>query len=378
MVMQATTDHGNKRKQRFFLAVIFVVVATFLFSFLSFQEQLDASIAKSAENWLVELLNSYGSVMELEINRKDGPSIEKIQETVSQYRYSVLGQQGCLLLTDNEGGLLLSTYGNNIMPTYRNLFDYLDGVTDLERGSAETVRQDMKLSMSGSIVFSAGGMKVIMAYAPTEGNHFIFSMIPYAAIDQQVAEISKDVYHVLCGLFTAFILVVAYVLYRNKQQVRILHEQQERVRSSEARYKLISQRSNDIIFEYDLLTGYVVYCENFDLLLSPTLQGGDLSHKIVTSGIVQPEDAGKFRDALRLVMSEQRYAETTLRAKGVDDCYRWYQMSLACILDEKGNPWRVVARARDVDKQKREEERLQEKASRDPLTKLLNKMATRK
>ncbi|MEG0754407.1 MAG: hypothetical protein RR461_11275, partial [Angelakisella sp.] len=141
-----------------------MVVATFLFSFLSFQEQLDASIAKSAENWLVELLNSYGSVMELEINRKDGPSIEKIQETVSQYRYSVLGQQGCLLLTDNEGGLLLSTYGNNIMPTYRNLFDYLDGVTDLERGSAETVRQDMKLSMSGSIVFSAGGMKVIMAY----------------------------------------------------------------------------------------------------------------------------------------------------------------------------------------------------------------------
>ena len=248
MGMQATTDHGNKRKQRFFLAVIFVVAATFLFSFFLFQERLDASIAKSAENWLVELLKSYGSVIELELNGPGGPTIEKIQEAMPQYRYSLLGQQGCLLLTDNEGGLLLSTYGNNIVPAYRNLFDYLEGVTVLERGSAETVRQDMQLSMSGSLVFSAGGMKVIMAYAPIEGNHFIFSIIPYAAIDQQVAEISRHVYYILCGLFTAFILVIAYVLYRSKQQVRTLHEQQERVRSSEARYKLISQRSNDIIF----------------------------------------------------------------------------------------------------------------------------------
>lgn len=179
-------------------------------------------------------------------------------------------------------------------------------------------------------------------------------------------------------LLASLIVVLVYLLQKNKGQLRTLAEQQQLLRASEARYRLIAQQSNDIIFEYDLAGGYMVYVENSDLLAAQFLCVGGLTNNLIRQEIIHPLDVELFRGALKQVLEEQWSSQIAIRARAHSNDYRWYHVSFTCVNDEQDRPWRVVGRARDVDAQIREEKRLKEIASRDPLTNLLNKIATRK
>ena len=161
------------------------------------------------------------------------------------------------------------------------------------------------------------------------------------------------------------ILPVAAELERRNQLFR-------RLRDSEARYRLVTDHSSDIVFNLDV--------EGRIRFVSPSIgyYGHDPATLIGRSAakLVDPMDVATVRLAHERALAEPNgtfIAE--YRALTPHDEQRWFESHSRAVLDEKGRVAGVVSAARDVSHRKAIEDRLARAAMTDSLTGLANRRA---
>lgn len=151
--------------------------------------------------------------------------------------------------------------------------------------------------------------------------------------------------------------------------------QREETALNEERYRIISEQTRDTVFDWDILKDRIhfspVYEKMFGFLPPP-----DISIKNLTEyDIVYEDDKQNVEDMISAILSGAPYAETEYRAKRADGTYLWCRNRVTTIFDSKKRPIHAIGLLSDIDDYKQETALLQEKAMRDSLTSLLNRMA---
>ncbi len=143
------------------------------------------------------------------------------------------------------------------------------------------------------------------------------------------------------------------------------------------RYRIASELSKDVLFEYHIRTDEIFYTDKFRDLFgrSPVIP---FFHKDCEGRreIIHPDDWGIYLEFCQELSEGKRMIEAEFRMKDRMNEYIWCQAMGKTIYDDEKCPIRVIGKIVNVDTQKRELEALEYKATRDPLTGVYNKEVT--
>ncbi len=153
------------------------------------------------------------------------------------------------------------------------------------------------------------------------------------------------------------------------------HRTQELLRVNEERYRILIEQAQDVIFEWTIQKDQMYYSPVFQRKYGYELPTEHFSKQLINSDIIYPEDHAvliAFRNQL-LAGKDDREVEFRLKS---GDSYRWCRVKMTLIFDQDHQPQRAVGTLSDIEDYKQANALLRERAQRDLLTGLYNKITT--
>ncbi len=142
---------------------------------------------------------------------------------------------------------------------------------------------------------------------------------------------------------------------------------------SEDRYKTISDMSDNIIFEWNFKTNEVTFSNNFNKKFSYRAPSDHFGDSFLLKAKVHPEDADRYRSDLDALEKGKNFERNEYRIKNIYGDFIWVLMRTSTIKDENGKTVKIVGVIVDIDRAKKSEQQLTERASYDALTSLYNR-----
>lgn len=155
-------------------------------------------------------------------------------------------------------------------------------------------------------------------------------------------------------------------------------EEDEQLRLNLERYKIITDQSNDIIFEWDFAQDSIYFSPNWKKKFGYTPIQTHFSRNLPVQGHVFAQDRIRLQLAMKKMREGTSFLQTEIRIRSADGVYLWCRLRASTQYDENGAPIRAVGMVTDISKEKAQRQQLLERAQRDALTGLLNKAATEK
>ncbi len=145
------------------------------------------------------------------------------------------------------------------------------------------------------------------------------------------------------------------------------------------RYRIATELSNDILFEYHIESDEMRYSEKYREFfgINPVIinfKDDFANHR----DLVHPDDWGIYLEFCYQLTLGISNIDAEFRFKNRLGEFIWCQLMGRTIYDDKKNPLRIIGKIVNIDSQKRELEALEYKATRDPLTGVYNKEITSK
>ncbi|MDF2512648.1 MAG: hypothetical protein K0S04_2514 [Herbinix sp.] len=143
------------------------------------------------------------------------------------------------------------------------------------------------------------------------------------------------------------------------------------------RYRIATELSNDVLFEYHIRTDEMNHADKFgDLFGINPVMPYFRKNCEERREYIHPDDWGIYLEFCQMIASGNSMIESQYRVKNHLGEYIWCQIMGKTMYDDNKNPIRVIGKIVNVDSQKRELEALEFKATRDPLTGVYNKEVT--
>lgn len=151
---------------------------------------------------------------------------------------------------------------------------------------------------------------------------------------------------------------------------------QEELEVEQERYQIAENLSDDIMFAYDIPADCMEFSPLFTALTGrhPNISG--FLENILQNESICDKDLPSFKAYLNKLRMGNADSETEVRFITKSNEFIWHRIKAKIIYDSYGRPSKAVGKAYNIDKQKKEMQRLLDKSQRDPLTNLFNKTAT--
>lgn len=148
----------------------------------------------------------------------------------------------------------------------------------------------------------------------------------------------------------------------------------EKLLLEEERYRVAAEISNDILFEYDIKEDVMKFADKFKDLYGRNPFIPEFTERDFTKECaVHPEDMGIFSEYCCALKSGREMIEAEFRICDCRNEYIWCQTRGKTVYDDNRVPLKVIGKLANINLHKKELERLEYKAKRDPLTGVYNK-----
>ncbi|MGN0650015.1 MAG: diguanylate cyclase [Oscillospiraceae bacterium] len=142
---------------------------------------------------------------------------------------------------------------------------------------------------------------------------------------------------------------------------------------SEDRYRTITEMSDNIIFDWNFKTNDVFFSNNFNKKFSYRPPSDHFGDSFLLKAKIHPDDAARYNADLELLGKGEEFKHNEYRMKNIYGDFIWVLIRTATLRDADGNPLKVVGVMLDIDRAKKSEQQLTERASYDALTELYNR-----
>ena len=152
---------------------------------------------------------------------------------------------------------------------------------------------------------------------------------------------------------------------------------QETILLEGERYRIATELSNDVLFEYRIQEDEMIYSEKYRELfgLNPNIPQFK-STCLRRRDQIYSDDWGIYLELCQELSVGKAMIEAEYRIQNRLGEFIWCQLMGKTIFDDNKKPLRVIGKIVNIDAQKRELEALEYKATRDPLTGVYNKEVT--
>lgn len=142
---------------------------------------------------------------------------------------------------------------------------------------------------------------------------------------------------------------------------------------SEDRYRTITEMSDNIIFEWNFKTNEVFFSNNFNKKFSYRAPSDHFGDSFLLKAKLHEEDSERYKSDLEKLGRGEEFKHNEYRMKNIYGDYIWVLIRTATLHDKEGNPLKIVGVILDIDRAKKSEQQLTERASFDALTELYNR-----
>lgn len=177
---------------------------------------------------------------------------------------------------------------------------------------------------------------------------------------------------VICILW----LVICMAIYCNRKLERTVKQE---IQLSDKKIHIALAQTNMLVWDYDLANKRIIRTKTSKNWRGLEDRVENVPESFIESGYVHPECTEEFLKMFDNIAKGEKVASGVFRLKKVEtdgqwtDQYIWVETKITTIFDKNGKPIRAVGLTEDVTEKVNEALRLKEKASRDPLTNLLNR-----
>ena len=154
---------------------------------------------------------------------------------------------------------------------------------------------------------------------------------------------------------------------------RVFNDIVDNIIVSESRYRTIIDMSDNIIFEWNLLTKEVSFSNNFNKKFSYRAPSEHFADSFLIKCKVHPEDAERYTADLQKLERGENFKHNEYRIKNIYGDYIWVLIRTSSILDQDGKAVKIVGVIVDIDRAKKSENILTARASFDSLTNVFNR-----
>ena len=152
----------------------------------------------------------------------------------------------------------------------------------------------------------------------------------------------------------------------------------EQIAVQEERYRLVTDLSNDVIFDYVLSDDVLSMSDNYSSFYSGSVRIENfVKGEHWKDPFISPDDSEKFAELFRILTTKGENVDEQLRINNLNNAYVWCRIIAMPVRDHEGNIKEVIGKIINIDLHKKELARLETKAMRDPLTGALNKEYTK-
>ncbi|MBW7572213.1 diguanylate cyclase domain-containing protein [Caproiciproducens faecalis] len=155
-----------------------------------------------------------------------------------------------------------------------------------------------------------------------------------------------------------------------------LKQTQEELEVERERYQIAENLSDDIMFEYDIVTDRMDFSPLFTALTGQYPHISNFLRDIGQNRSICKDDLSQFGSLLKEFRTGNTEHEIEFRFITKMGQPVWHRVRAKIMYDSYGKPSKAVGKAYNIDSQKKEMQRLMDKSQRDPLTNLYNKTAT--
>lgn len=143
-------------------------------------------------------------------------------------------------------------------------------------------------------------------------------------------------------------------------------------------YRLILERTGDMVFEWDLQKDSAQLSEYWDGKFGYTPRTSKFSEVLATGGRVHPEDVPHLFDQLSVLQDGRNFVDVEVRIAARNDRWLWCRIRACGLYDVDGALSHIVGLIIDNDEAKKTHQSLLARAEQDSLTRLLNAHTTRR
>lgn len=153
--------------------------------------------------------------------------------------------------------------------------------------------------------------------------------------------------------------------------------ERDQLRLSLERHQVIMDQTTNIIFEWDIIHDTLAFSSNFRQTFGYDPTDQTISTILPLSENIHADDMNRFLTLMDNAASGIPYSETEFRIRDVLGDFTWFRIRATTQYDSLNNPIKAIGVIINIDKDKKQQEQLLKQARQDPLTGLLNKVATR-
>lgn len=145
------------------------------------------------------------------------------------------------------------------------------------------------------------------------------------------------------------------------------------------KYQILSELSDELIFEYDLRADKLTFSDRFQILTGRDPVFPQISRLLSDEALVNAEDHSRLFKKLERITPDRPTCKAELRINLDGEGFQWYQVYLYPIWDMEFKPVCVsyIGKLINVEESKQRNLMLKKEAESDPLTGLLNQRAMR-
>ncbi|MDE6764379.1 MAG: diguanylate cyclase [Oscillospiraceae bacterium] len=144
---------------------------------------------------------------------------------------------------------------------------------------------------------------------------------------------------------------------------------------SEQRYKTIVEITNNIIFEISFKKGTVFVSKNFNKKFSYRPKDDSMKESFFYKIHVHKDDKERYMNDLERILGPANFMQGEYRVKSIYGDFIWIMIKATKFYNRDEVPTKIVGVIMDIDKEKKSEMHLIQRASNDALTQLFNREA---
>ena len=268
---------------------------------------------------------------------------------------------------------LLTVTDNSVSPIFKFNYQGTNSIGAAVRVGGENglVAFVSCVDKSNGLFFTTSLLLVIAAAAGLIILGIVFSIVAARKVSQPLDKIEDTLEKIRRGDHEARIGNMSNNEYG--QLSRAFNNLVDEIVVSEDRYKTISDMSDNIIFEWNFKTNEVNFSTNFNKKFSYRAQSDHFGDSFLLKAKLHPDDADKYRADLAALEKGKDFERNEYRIKNIYGDFIWVLMRTATIKNKEDKPVKVVGVMVDIDRAKKSEEQLTERASYDALTELYNR-----
>ena len=144
------------------------------------------------------------------------------------------------------------------------------------------------------------------------------------------------------------------------------------------RYELILSQTENILFEWDMQTDAITFSDTWEKIFGFQPRSQSVRDALRGGSYFHPDDLPLLLDRVASMQGGSNYEVAEVRMVTAKGRYLWCRFRASAIRDKSGKLIKISGIIINIDAEKQAEQALQDRAERDPLTKLLNKQIGRK